>query len=105
MGGMARAAGEAALRKTKDAGHRMTEPLRDAFQSGRQSTNSDPSPNTGGEGAGPTSPASTDNAPAWARKLRAEQAARARRHSTEQAIKDGDRSGGSAAPSLDQKDD
>ncbi|MBP7340234.1 P-type conjugative transfer protein TrbL [Niveispirillum sp.] len=105
VGGIARAAGEATLRKAKEAGHRITEPLREAYQSGRRSTNPDPTPDIGGEGAGMASPASTDNAPAWARKLRAEQAARARRHSTEQAIKDGDRSGGSAAPSLDQKDD
>jgi type IV secretion system protein TrbL len=105
VGGVARAAGESTLRKAKDAGHRITEPLREAYQSGRQSTYPDPSHETGGEGAGTASPAATDNAPAWARKLRAEHAARARRHSTEQAIKDGDRPGGSAAPSLDQKDD
>lgn len=46
-----------------------------------------------------------DAAPAWAKRLRAEQIARANRHRVVQAIKEGDRSGSGANPSLQQKDD
>lgn len=103
VGGVARAAGDTTAQAARDAGSRITEPLREAFRSGRQSASPEPS---SAEGAGgQTPPPATGNVPDWARKLRAEQTARAHRHATAQAIKDGDRSGGSATPSLDQKDD
>jgi len=102
VGGAARAAGEATMRGARNAGSRMTEPVREAFKAGRQSTR----PDADGAGEVGSSPRSnTNSAPDWAQKLRAEQAARAHRHAAAQAIKDGDRSGGSANPSLDQKDD
>jgi type IV secretion system protein TrbL len=100
----AQAAGQSGMRAARDAGDRMTEPLREAYRSGRQSTA--PEPSEEGEGsASPMPSTAAGNTPDWARKLRAEQAGRAHRHATAQSIKDGDRSGGSATPSLDQKDD
>ena len=51
------------------------------------------------------SAAATDSAPQWARRLRAEQASRAHRHSTAQAIKDGDKPGGAANPDLKDRED
>lgn len=49
--------------------------------------------------------ASSDTAPTWARRLRSEQTARAHRHTAMQAVREGDRPGGSANPSLNDKDD
>ena len=49
----------------------------------------------------PTSAATPD----WAQRIRTEQASRLRRHAVHQAIKDGDRPGSGAAPSLQQKED
>ena len=44
-------------------------------------------------------------APDWANRLRSEHAARAHRQTATQAIKDGDRPGNGANPSLNDKDD
>ena len=44
-------------------------------------------------------------APNWARRMRSEQTARAHRHAAVQAVRDGDRPGGSANPSLNDKED
>lgn len=49
--------------------------------------------------------ASANAAPDWANRLRSEQAARAHRQAATQAIKDGDRPGNGANPSLSDKDD
>ncbi|CAN7739014.1 hypothetical protein [Mesorhizobium sp. LjNodule214] len=46
-----------------------------------------------------------DAAPGWARRLRSEQTARAHSHAAMQAVREGDRPGGSANPSLNDKDD
>ncbi|MFE0013760.1 P-type conjugative transfer protein TrbL [Mesorhizobium sp. NPDC059054] len=46
-----------------------------------------------------------DATPAWARRLRSEQTARAHRHAAIQAVRDGDRGGGGANPSLHDKED
>ncbi len=46
-----------------------------------------------------------DSAPQWARRLRAEQASRAHRHATAQAIKDGDRPADGANPDLKETED
>jgi type IV secretion system protein TrbL len=51
-----------------------------------------------------TSTASYGGAPQWAQRLRAEQRQRARLHSTGQAIKEGDKPGGAANPSLDERE-
>jgi type IV secretion system protein TrbL len=49
--------------------------------------------------------AATDSAPQWAKRLRAEQASRAHRHTTAQAIKDGDKPGAAANPDLEDRED
>ena len=62
---------------------------------------------TGGAGnPRPTASSSqADAAPPWAHRLRAEQAARAQRHATAQAIKDGDKPGAAANPDLSTKEE
>jgi type IV secretion system protein TrbL len=65
---------------------------------------------TGGSPAAPSTDsaaqfAASSAAPDWARRLRAEQSARAHRHATAQAIKDGDRPGSPANPDLHMKED
>jgi type IV secretion system protein TrbL len=57
------------------------------------------------EEATPGTSSSSGSAPDWARRLRAEQRARAHGHAVTQAVKDGDRSGGGATPSLQDKDE
>jgi len=56
------------------------------------------------EGTAQTS-GSTNSAPDWAQRLRSEQSARNSRHTVAQAIKDGDKSGAAANPSLHDKED
>ena len=53
----------------------------------------------------PSGSVPTNAAPDWANRLRSEQATRAHRQTATQAIKDGDRPGNGANPSLDDKDD
>ena len=55
--------------------------------------------------AGVASGPASQGAPAWAERLRADQAAHVRRHAVLQTIKDGDRPGGSANPDLSSKED
>ncbi|WP_394890411.1 P-type conjugative transfer protein TrbL [Mesorhizobium sp. AaZ16] len=101
MGGMARAAGGAVVQGAQS----VTGPIRRSVEAGRDAawtatggapTSSQPEPavNT-----------AADAAPAWAKRLRSEQTARAHRHTAMQAIRDGDRPGGGANPSLNDKDD
>ncbi|HZU50346.1 MAG TPA: P-type conjugative transfer protein TrbL [Sphingomicrobium sp.] len=62
----------------------------------------------GSKGAAATSPgedAAMDGAPAWARRLRAEQTARHFRQATFQAIREGDRGGGGANPDIKEKEE
>ncbi len=49
--------------------------------------------------------ATGDSVPQWARRLRVEQASRAHRHATAQAIKDGDKPAGAANPDLKDRED
>ncbi len=49
--------------------------------------------------------ASSDATPAWAQRLRSEQTSRHRRHAVMQAVRHGDRPGGSATPDIKEKDD
>ncbi|UIJ46232.1 P-type conjugative transfer protein TrbL [Sphingomonas cannabina] len=49
--------------------------------------------------------ASDETAPAWTRSLRRHEDARHRRHVALQALKEGDRGGGSAAPNIKEKED
>src|SRR3546814_15741168 len=56
-----------------------------------------------GASDGPSAP-SDGGAPAWARRLRAEQRPRARIHSTEQTNREGDKPGTGASPDLSERE-
>lgn len=58
-----------------------------------------------GATAGSSAATSTDSAPEWARRLRAEQNRRARMHGAAQAVKEGDRPAGGAHPDLEQREE
>ncbi|RWQ22739.1 P-type conjugative transfer protein TrbL [Mesorhizobium sp.] len=101
MGGVARAAGGAVVQSARS----VTAPVRQSAEAGRDAAWT-------ATGGGPTSsqpePAvntAADAAPAWAKRLRSEQTARAHRHTAMQAVRDGDRPGSGANPSLNDKDD
>ena len=99
LGGIARAAGNTARSRMSQAFG-----LSEAASSGRAAARS--AFNQPGGGSSPTdaTPAS-DGAPAWARAMRREQTARHHRHVALQAIKDGDRGGGSATPDIKERDE
>jgi type IV secretion system protein TrbL len=117
LGGVARAGGGAVAQGVRAMASRAGEPLKESAQAGRGAAwratgGSAPSgassasaasaraaPVSPSSGAAPVSP-SGGAAPDWARRLRAEQAARAHRQATTQAIRDGDRPGGAANPDL-----
>ncbi|KQX19190.1 MULTISPECIES: P-type conjugative transfer protein TrbL [unclassified Sphingomonas] len=94
LGGVARAAGNAAKARVASAFG-----LGEAAESGRQAAWSAHGGTAADQGG------SAGNAPAWAQALRAEQAARTRRHATLQALREGDRGGASATPDIKEKDD
>lgn len=101
IGGVARAAGGAVVQSARS----VTGPIRRSIEAGWDAAWSA----TGG--ASPSSQqesalnAAADAAPAWAKRLRSEQAARTHRNTAIQAVREGDRPGGGASPSLNDKDD
>ncbi|UUP18282.1 P-type conjugative transfer protein TrbL [Nitratireductor thuwali] len=101
MDGVTRAAGGAIMRQAQFA----AEPLRRSADAGRRAAWAA----TGGASTAwvpeTSSTAVPSAAPAWARRLRSEQAARAHRHAAMQAVRDGDRPASGANPSLNDKDD
>ncbi|NGO54544.1 P-type conjugative transfer protein TrbL [Allomesorhizobium camelthorni] len=101
MGGVARAAGGVVVRRART----VTDPIRRSVEAGRDAawTATGGAPNSSRQEAAANT--SADAAPAWAKRLRSEQTARAHRHTAMQAIRDGDRPGGGANPSLNDKDD
>ncbi|ESX82664.1 MULTISPECIES: P-type conjugative transfer protein TrbL [unclassified Mesorhizobium] len=99
--GVASAAGGAAM-----VGVRSTaEPFRRSADAGREAawTASGGTPTSSMTGSSPT--AAPASAPAWAKRLRSEQTARAHRHAATQAVRDGDRGGSGVNPSLNDKED
>ena len=96
VGGMARAAGNAARSRLSSALG-----VREAAEGGRQAAW------RALNGGGPASAdAETANgAPAWAQRLRSEQTARHHRHVAMQTIKEGDRDGASATADIKEKED
>lgn len=110
MGGVARAAGGAVANTARGMVGHAASSLKQSADAGRKaawemsggsptaSMNADA---TAASAGGP----SAASAPAWAKRLRIEQTTRASRHAVTQAIKDGDRPGSAANPSLHQKDD
>ncbi|ESW76771.1 hypothetical protein X772_32045 [Mesorhizobium sp. LSJC280B00] len=82
-----------------------TEPFRRSADAGRDAawtaTGGTPTASMTGNPAA----SGANAAPAWARRLRSEQTARAHRHAATQAVRDGDRGGSGANPSLNDKED
>jgi len=103
MGGVARAASGKASQTVRSVSDRAVKTLKLEAKKGRAAAWTA----TGGAPAGSASfhPANSNRAtaPDWARRLRHEQNMRAHRHSTTQAVRDGDRPGAGANPSLDEK--
>jgi type IV secretion system protein TrbL len=103
MGGVARAAGGKASQTVRSVSDRAVKTLKLEAEKGRAAAWAA----TGGAPTGSASfHAANSNratAPDWARRLRHEQNMRAHRHSTTQAVRDGDRPGSGANPSLDEK--
>ncbi|MER8629717.1 P-type conjugative transfer protein TrbL [Mesorhizobium opportunistum] len=99
--GVASAASGAAMRGMRSA----AEPFRRSADAGRDAgwTATGGMPTSSMSGSSPViAPAA---APAWARRLRSEQTARAHRNAATQAVRDGDRGGSGANPSLNDKED
>ncbi|TRO95489.1 hypothetical protein FKB34_08970 [Glycocaulis profundi] len=111
MGGMARAAGGAAMQGARSVGGRIAAPFKDGIERGQNAAwratagvgAAGSSAEAGASGAS-SSPSSSAQ-PAWAKRLRSEQSARAARQTTMQTIKDGDRPAAGANPSLSERDD
>ncbi|MER9490041.1 P-type conjugative transfer protein TrbL [Mesorhizobium sp. M0563] len=99
--GVAGATGGAAMRGMRSA----KEPFRRSADAGRNAawtaTGGTPTASTTGNPAA----SGANAAPAWARRLRSQQTARAHRHAATQAVRDGDRGGSGANPSLNDKED
>lgn len=101
--GVARAAGGALKQGARNAGSRMSQPFRESAQKGRDAAWSamKDTPPAPASGTRPDAAA----APAWAQRMRGEQATRHRLHMATQTVKDGDHPGAPANPDLSQKDD
>ena len=103
LGGIATAAGGAASQAARATVSRIAAPVQASAAAGQQAAW-----NAGRTSPAPTEPsanaAPSDPAPAWAQSLRSQQTARHHRHMAMQAVKDGDRPGGSANPDLSEKE-
>ena len=110
LGGVARAGAGAVTQGARSVASGAANSLSQSARTGREAAwratgggpVSDGSPSSVAEGR-PS--AAADSAPQWARRLRAEQASRAHRHATAQAIKDGDKPAGAANPDLKDRED
>ena len=103
--GVARAGAGAAGRGVGDLAARATSSVRDSYRAGQRGGYVATGGTIGDEGrsaSGSSAPA--DGAPAWARKLRAEQRLREAGRVTAQAVKDGDRPATGENPKLRDED-
>lgn len=113
VGGMARAAGGAATNAARQVAGRATASLKQSADAERRGawtvTGGTPTASmseaSAASASAPSGSAAANAAPEWANRLRSEQAARAHRQTATQAIKDGDRPGNGANPSLNDKDE
>ncbi|WP_417461143.1 hypothetical protein [Kordiimonas sp.] len=107
MSGVARAAGGAAGQGGRSMAGKAGSALKDSATKGThgawKATGGAPTSGMQETGASANTPASS--APDWAKRIRSEQNARASRHAVGQAIKDGDRPGQGANPTINDKDD
>lgn len=106
LGGMASAAGGAAMQGARSFASRVAAPFRESAERGQQAAwnAGRTSPTDAASGASASGAGTPDDAPAWARSLRAQQTARHHRHMAMQTIKDGDRPGSAANPNLSDKE-
>jgi len=106
MGGVARATGGAATQGARSAAGRAAGSLKQNADAGRRGawTATGGAP-TAAMSEGASVSTATNSAPDWAKRIRSEQSARASRHAVGQAIKDGDRPGQGANPTINDKDD
>ncbi len=106
LSGVARAAAGAATQGARSVAGRAAGSLKQSAEAGRRgawrATGGTPTPSMN-EAASAHSP-SVNAPPDWAKRLRSEQTARASRHAVGQAIKDGDRPGSGANPTINDKD-
>lgn len=108
MSGVARAAGGAATQGARSAVSRAGSSLKESATKGTRAawTASGGTPTSAmQESAAASANTLASSTPDWAKRIRSEQTARASRHAVTQAIKDGDRPGSGANPSIHQKDD
>jgi type IV secretion system protein TrbL len=111
IGGVARAAGGSIKQAALDLTDRAASSLSQSATTGRNmawaATGGTPtaSMNESATGSAASAGSSANPTPDWARSLRNQQVARASGHAVSQAIKDGDRPGHGATPSLHQKED
>lgn len=107
MGGVARATGGAATQGARSMAGKPGSAIKDSATKGThgawKATGGAPTSGMQETGASANTPASS--APDWAKRIRSEQNARASRHAVGQAIKDGDRPGQGANPTINDKDD
>lgn len=109
LGGVARAAGGAAVQGFGDMAQRAKAALGQSATQGRVAawcaTGGTSSVSGGGAPTpSPAAGAATDAAPAWAQNLRARPSSDISRHAAIQALKEGDRQGGAANPDLSNKE-
>jgi type IV secretion system protein TrbL len=107
IGGVGRAGAGAAANTARAAGSHIADAFKEDIAVGRSAAWRA----TGGRAGGDAAPATSSGvvselyaAPDWARRLRAEQTRRAHLQSAAQAVREGDRPAGEAAPDLEQKD-
>ncbi|MEQ8285706.1 P-type conjugative transfer protein TrbL [Thalassospira sp.] len=107
MSGVARAAGGAAGQGARSMAGKAGSTLKDSATKGShgawKATGGAPTSGMQETAVSPNTPVSS--APDWAKRIRSEQNARASRHAVGQAIKDGDRPGQGANPTINDKDD
>lgn len=103
LSGVATAAGGSASQAARATASRIAAPVQASADAGQQAAwnagRTSPAP-----AAPSTNSAPSDPAPAWAQSLRSQQTARHHRQMAMQAVKDGDRPGGSANPDLSEKE-
>jgi type IV secretion system protein TrbL len=100
LGGVARAGSNMARDRLASAaglGAAAVRGERAAFLAGSRSS--------GASAGAALQPAPADEAPSWARRLRAEQTARHHRHVALQSVRDGDRGGAGANPDISQREE
>jgi len=104
LAGVARAGAGATAGAARSLGARVTSGFSGSARQGRDAAWRATGGETVAAGGGVAMPAGDDRAPAWARRLRAEQRRRARLHTTAQAIREGDRPGAGANPNLTERE-